>query len=165
MARLVIQSGEFEGKCFDLLEERITVGRAADNSIRLDDKTVSSHHATLTADGGDYILKDLNSTNGSRVNGRRITEVKLSNGDRVRLGEVDLKYESDARRASQPLPAATRGVDLTSTTPISVTPSQLKSASPFKRREKHTNWILNAIIVVLGVVALVGIVLLLKEYF
>jgi pSer/pThr/pTyr-binding forkhead associated (FHA) protein len=162
MARLIIQSGEFEGRAFDMLEDRITIGRSADNTIRLEEKTVSSHHATLTLDGTDYILKDLNSTNGSRVNGRRITEVKLSNGDRVRLGHLDLKYESDSRKAGQPLPAATRGVDLTSTTPISVTPTALKSASPFKRRENKTNWILNGVIVVLVVAAIIGIVVLLR---
>jgi pSer/pThr/pTyr-binding forkhead associated (FHA) protein len=161
MARLVIQSGEFEGRAFDMLEPRITIGRSADNTIRLDDKTVSSHHATLTLDGTDYILKDLNSTNGTRVNGRRITETRLANGDRVRLGHLDLKYESDTKRTGQPLPAATRGVDLT-TTPISVTPSVLKSASPFKRRENKTNWILNGVILVLVVAAIIGIVVLLK---
>ncbi len=162
MVRLIIQSGEFEGRGFDMLEERITIGRSTDNTIRLEDKTVSSHHATLTLEGADYILKDLNSTNGSRVNGRRITEVKLANGDRVRLGHLDLKYESDAKKTGQPLPVVSRGVDLTSTTPLSVTPSVLKSASPFKRRENKTNWILNGVIVLLVVAAIIGIVVLLR---
>jgi pSer/pThr/pTyr-binding forkhead associated (FHA) protein len=164
MARLIVQSGDWAGRPFDLIEDRLTVGRSADNNIRVEDKTISSHHATLTFDGNDYVLKDLNSTNGSRVNGRRITEVKLSHGDHVRLGHVELRYESEARKSGQPLPPTARGVDLTTTTPLSVTPVSLTSASPFRRRTNKSHWILNGIIALLVLVAVVGIALLLKEY-
>ena len=74
MPKLQILSGVLEGKVIDLIEERITVGRAVDNTIRLEDGTVSHHHAVLVLDGSDYKLRDLNSTNGTRVNGLRIVE-------------------------------------------------------------------------------------------
>ena len=76
MPKLHILSGVLEGKVVDLTEERITMGRALDNTIRLEDGTISHHHAMLLLDGPDYKLRDLNSTNGTRVNGMRIVETK-----------------------------------------------------------------------------------------
>ena len=104
MPKVHILSGVLEGKVIDLIEERTTVGRALDNMVRLEDGTVSHHHALLVQDGTDYKLRDLNSTNGTRVNGMRIVETKLHNGDQVRIGSVELRYESDLKKASQPLP-------------------------------------------------------------
>jgi pSer/pThr/pTyr-binding forkhead associated (FHA) protein len=52
----------------ELTEDVVTVGRLSDNAIRIDDASVSSHHAQFTLSGGEYQLKDLNSTNGTRVN-------------------------------------------------------------------------------------------------
>src|SRR5438094_4865521 len=101
MPKLHILSGVLEGKVFDLIEERVTLGRALDNMIRLEDGTVSHHHAMLVVDGTDYKLRDLNSTNGTRVNAMRIVETKLHNGDAVRLGSVELRFESDVKKSSQ----------------------------------------------------------------
>ena len=53
----------------DLTENSITLGRVADNAIQIDDASVSSHHAEFTRDGDEYSLKDLDSTNGTRLNG------------------------------------------------------------------------------------------------
>ena len=87
MPKLHILSGVLEGKIVDLIEERITVGRALDNMIRLEDGTVSHHHAMFLIDGTDFKVRDLNSTNGTRVNGLRIVETKLHNGDQVRFDQ------------------------------------------------------------------------------
>src|SRR5262245_56123504 len=101
MAKLHILSGVLEGKTFDLIEERVTVGRGLDNMIRLEDGTVSHHHAILIQEGADFQLRDLNSTNGTRVNGLRIVETKIHNGDAVRFGSVEMRYESDVKKSSQ----------------------------------------------------------------
>ncbi len=98
MPKIHILSGVLEGKVIDLIEERTTVGRALDNMVRLEDGTVSHHHALLVQDGTDYKLRDLNSTNGTRVNGMRIVETKLHNGDQVRIGSVELRYDPTSRR-------------------------------------------------------------------
>jgi pSer/pThr/pTyr-binding forkhead associated (FHA) protein len=88
MPRLVAQSPEFEGKSFDLTGPEITVGRVEDNKVQVEHASVSGHHAVLKLDALDYVLKDLDSTNGTRVNGEKITEQKLRRNDVVRLGNL-----------------------------------------------------------------------------
>ena len=56
MPKLHVMSGLLEGKVFDLLEERVTVGRALDNLIRMEDGTISHHHAMFVLDGDGYKL-------------------------------------------------------------------------------------------------------------
>ena len=79
----------------DLTDETITLGRVADNMIQIDDASVSSHHAELVRDGDDYILRDLDSTNGTRLNGQPHREGKLKEGDQVRFGNIETLYESE----------------------------------------------------------------------
>jgi Protein of unknown function (DUF3662)/Inner membrane component of T3SS, cytoplasmic domain len=64
----------------------VTIGRAPDNDLVLDDRRVSRHHAQLQARRGMLVLTDLNSANGSRVNGVAISEVALGAGDRIEIG-------------------------------------------------------------------------------
>jgi predicted component of type VI protein secretion system len=166
MPKLHVQSGMLQGKVFELVEEHITVGRATDNVIRLDDGTVSSHHATLTLKDGDYTVKDLNSTNGTRVNGLRVSEQKLQNGDIVRFGSVDMKYESDVKKASAPLPPPTAGVDLTKSTPRGgAAPPPSFGASQFGRAKKKGLSPLQLTIIGLAVLAIVAIAYFLIKFF
>jgi hypothetical protein len=143
MPKLHILSGVLEGKAFDLVEERVTCGRALDNMIRLEDGTVSHHHAMFVLDGSDYKLRDLNSTNGTRVNGLRIVETKVNNGDQVRMGSVEMRFESDLKKASQPLPPTQTGVDLSQFGAGGSPPPKFGSASPFgrKRGGERSPWI------------------------
>lgn len=136
MPRLHILSGVLEGKVYDLAEERITVGRALDNLIRLDDGTVSHHHALLVLEGLDYKLRDLNSTNGTRVNGLRVADQLLHNGDQVRLGSVEMRYESEAKKTTQPLPPSQTGVNLSEVGGTGAPPPTFSTASPFGRKKK-----------------------------
>ncbi len=64
----------------------LTIGRSADNDLVVDDRRVSRHHARLQARRGMLVLTDLESANGSRVNGVAISEVALGAGDRIELG-------------------------------------------------------------------------------
>jgi len=134
--KLHILSGQLEGKVFDLLEERVSVGRALDNTIRMEDGTVSHHHAIFVLDGDSYKLRDLNSTNGTRVNTMRITETKLTNGDQVRMGSVEMRFESDLKKTSQPLPPSQAGVDIAELGKGDGPPVAFGSASPFGRRKR-----------------------------
>ncbi len=65
----------------------LTIGRASDNALALDDDRVSRHHARLQARGGLLVLTDLDSTNGTRVNGTVIGEVAVGNGDVIEFGD------------------------------------------------------------------------------
>lgn len=74
----------------------LTIGRAADNGLALDDNRVSRHHARLRARHGMLVLSDLDSTNGIRVNGVRVTEVALGVGDRIEIGGTVLVVDAVA---------------------------------------------------------------------
>ena len=137
MPKIHLLSGILEGKAFDLVDDRVTIGRALDNMIRVEDGTVSHHHAMFVLDGREYKLRDLNSTNGSRVNGLRVVETVLSNGDQVRLGSVEMRYESDVRKASQPLPPSQTGVDLSNVGKGAVPPPCPDRAAPAGARNRH----------------------------
>ena len=136
MPKLHILSGQLEGKVFDLLEERVTVGRALDNTIRMEDGTISHHHSMFVLEPDGYRLRDLNSTNGTRVNGMRTTDTKLNNGDQVRMGSVEMRYEADIKKVSQPLPPQQVGVDINEVGAGGGAPPTFTSASPFGRKKR-----------------------------
>lgn len=72
------------------------VGRSQENDIRFDNDTVSSHHAEIYhLPDGSFQICDLDSTNGTWVNGQRVRAALLQNGDVVELGEVRLRFRSD----------------------------------------------------------------------
>jgi predicted component of type VI protein secretion system len=132
MPRLIVQSPEFANLTFDLLESEISVGRAADNKIHIEHGSLSSHHAVLTSGGGDYTVRDLNSTNGTRVNGNRIAQQRLQRGDILQLGNIEAYYDSEIGGAQQPLPDPTVGNEYGSET--SERPSNYANVSPFGRK-------------------------------
>jgi hypothetical protein len=87
--RLVIHLADGSERAVDLREGRMNVGRAPDAAIRLPLPEISGHHAELHWDGTQLALRDLSSTNGTEVNGRRLTEwTVLRDGDRIRWGPV-----------------------------------------------------------------------------
>src|SRR5438270_13448423 len=103
MPKLILTT-EAQGKvAYEFAERSITIGRAPDNMIVIDDASVSSRHALLELSGETYRLKDLESTNGTKVNGVPITDTVLRFEDRIRFGAIEARFEPDVR-GSQPLP-------------------------------------------------------------
>jgi hypothetical protein len=78
---------------FDLGGALISIGRASDNDVILDDPLVSRHHCQLKLQHGAYGLADLGSRNGSFVNGQQVNEVALGPGDRIRIGSTDIEFQ------------------------------------------------------------------------
>jgi len=77
------------------LDRSVTIGRKNENDIVLKDPYVSGRHARLILDEGAFFLEDLDSANGSYLNGDRIMDVvKLKNGDRIKFGQVEFLYVS-----------------------------------------------------------------------
>lgn len=74
----------------------LTIGRDPENALVLDDRRVSRRHAEIRLRLGRYTLYDLQSTNGTFVNGRRVAEVALSDGDRVQIGGTEMVIEQEA---------------------------------------------------------------------
>ena len=73
----------------------LTIGRATDNDLVLRDERVSRHHGRIAGRRGALLYSDLGSTNGSEVNGQRVTEVVLGPGDLIRVGASTLEVEVD----------------------------------------------------------------------
>jgi pSer/pThr/pTyr-binding forkhead associated (FHA) protein len=105
MPKLHILSPSSIATTIELTERLITIGRTTENTIRIQDTNVSSRHGILVRDGEEYQLHDFKSTNGTFVNGERIMAVKLPDGASIRLGSVELRYESGLARVA-PIGAA-----------------------------------------------------------
>lgn len=102
MARLVILSEGFTGKAHELAVDKTTIGRVDDNTFPIPEGSVSSHHCEILIRGMDVIVHDLNSTNGTFINGHQITgEAPLKAGQILRLGQVEMRLEdaSSAQKA------------------------------------------------------------------
>lgn len=161
MPKLTISTSDGNNITHDLEEELITVGRLPDNMIQIDDPSVSSHHAQLTLAGGDYHLKDLNSTNGTRVNGQTTGEAQLQDGDHVRFGKVEAVYHSEIPAEPRPLPK--ESVAAAPPAESSHRPADFANASPFKSKKKKTDplaagiiaFAILAILVFCGAVAMI----------
>jgi len=91
MSRLVILSEGSKGASHELKVDRTTIGRVEDNTFQIPDASVSSHHCEILRKGADVVVKDLDSTNGSFINGEKITESVLKPGQTLRLGQVELQ--------------------------------------------------------------------------
>ncbi len=85
---------------YTLDKEVMTIGRKDDNDIRIDNLAVSGHHAKLLTIFGDSFLEDLNSTNGTFVNGHSIDKHALKNGDVITIGKHELRYINYNNRPS-----------------------------------------------------------------
>ncbi len=135
MPKLTIRSDSGEQTSHDLTEGTITIGRSPENAIHLEDISVSSRHAELTLRAENCYLKDLDSTNGTLVNGAPVTQAQLRAGDRIRFGKIDVYYECDAPSDAQPLPrleeVQARPAEL------SARPADFANASPFASAKKE----------------------------
>jgi len=93
--RLVGTQGTYSGRIFEITSESVTIGRDQGNSIALaEDSTVSRRHATITKTDSEYTIRDEGSSNGTFVNGARITEQKLRPGDEVQIGGTRFRFET-----------------------------------------------------------------------
>jgi hypothetical protein len=91
-ARVVIISGDQAGAAYPL-KDTVTLGRADSNTIALKDAKTSRQHAQIQQHGNQFILVDLNSSNGTYVNGQRIEEHVLQNNDEIQIGDYILQFQ------------------------------------------------------------------------
>jgi len=100
MARLVLLSEGLTGRSYELKTEKTTVGRVSDNSFEIPEASVSSHHAELHLRGNEVLVKDLDSTNGTFINGEKVSEAVLKPGQILRLGMVEMRLETGEAAAA-----------------------------------------------------------------
>lgn len=86
--------------------ETVTIGRLTDNVIVIDSPSVSSHHAHVFRSAQDFMIEDLQSTNGTFVNGKRISRCKLTHGDTVGVGKHKLVFNLAGDAAASESPEA-----------------------------------------------------------
>jgi hypothetical protein len=87
---LEVLNGDQAGRRFVLKRGMASIGRGLENDVVIEDPSVSRHHAQIKHRHGQFCLFDLDSTNGTRLNGLPVAESVLGNGDRITLGDVDL---------------------------------------------------------------------------
>ena len=134
MAHLQILFPDGSTQTYEIKDEQITVGRTEDNTIKISDESVSSHHAEIIFDGQHYLLRDLGSTNGTFAGESQISEVLLSDGMEIRFGAVAAIFsnvEASPPINFQPLPESSQPI--TEVAQISARPENFISSSPIPR--------------------------------
>jgi len=157
MPKLIVSLPDSGDASHDLTDPLITVGRISENSLQIEDASVSSRHAQLTVDeSGDYILEDIGSTNGTSLNGRELepeTPHKLQDGDRIVFGKIEVGYVSENPAEARPLPEAEEVAAVVAET--STRPADFSNASPFQKKKDKKDPIGLALIA-LAVVAILA---------
>lgn len=95
MARMILSLNGQTLAEYNLSKERYTVGRLSDNDIRIDHPAISGHHSLVINILNDSFLEDLNSTNGTYVNGKLIKKHALAHGDVITIGHHQLRFVDD----------------------------------------------------------------------
>ncbi len=103
--KLVMQSGSQPGYSFELIKDRMTLGRGSNADVQLADLTASRVHAQISREPAGYFLQDLGSANGTFVNNERVTSPRLLHpGDVIGIGQTQLVVEESAATiASEPI--------------------------------------------------------------
>jgi pSer/pThr/pTyr-binding forkhead associated (FHA) protein len=99
---LVILNGDFAGMRYELTSDETLIGRNPTTDITLLDEGISREHTMILFDGvdGEYLIEDLQSTNGTKVNGKRVRSATLAHGDEVQIGHTRFRF----LRAGEPEP-------------------------------------------------------------
>src|SRR5437899_9074611 len=100
MAKLVVLSAGMTGRTHELNVDKTTIGRVEDNTFQISEPSVSSHHCEVLLRGADVVVRDLESTNGTFINGEKVRESVLKPGQVLRLGQIEMRLETDSTTAS-----------------------------------------------------------------
>jgi pSer/pThr/pTyr-binding forkhead associated (FHA) protein len=101
--KLIIEDDEGRKTVVPFVREEITIGRQEGNTIRLTERNVSRRHARLMRQNGHVVVEDLGSSNGTRINGERISgQSTVKDGDLIQIGDYDLALQSDVAAAARP---------------------------------------------------------------
>ena len=183
--KLSVRQGPHPNLVLELDQDSYTIGREAGNEIVIEDPQVSRRHAQLTRQGASYLIEDIGSTNGTYVNGKRVTApVLLSNGDMIGLADtivlavqaplttgVEATVVSDAAHyapptqpaftppaVQQPVQAAPAVRQPTYTPPPQYMPPQPEANAPIKTDNRRTILIGVGCLALILVVCMIGFV-------
>jgi len=161
MPHLTISTPDAGAITYELENEVTSIGRTDENDLTIEDGSVSSSHARITLQpGGGILLEDLDSTNGTKVNGEPLTgSIPLNGGETILFGSVEVQYVADNASAeggeSQSAEAAAQpDAEEYSAVPAEVSkrPEDFASEAPFPKRKKQSDPI-GTLAMVAGIVA------------
>jgi predicted component of type VI protein secretion system len=162
MLKLVVLSEGMTGRTLALTADKTTIGRTEDNTFPVAESSVSSHHCEVLLRGSEVLVRDLSSTNGTFINGEKVTESVLKPGQVLRLGQLVMRLESDA-----PAPSSKRPLDRTTVITGGVSLSDLDHTGQtdlfhprgtgFSKRSNEGNRIFIIVAIIVGVV--IGVML------
>lgn len=162
MPKLVVLSQGLTGLSYELKVEKTTVGRVEDNAFQIAEPSVSSHHCEFLLRGNDVVVKDLNSTNGTFLNGQPVTgEAVVKAGQIVRLGQVEVRVEGaePAKKVVDRTMIMPKGVKVDELSHAGTQPSAFTKDSPFSKKDNKGTKLFIAGAIVLGVVIIAAVVL------
>lgn len=161
MAYLMGMSGSVKGQKFDIHKDRMTIGRNQINDVVLTDEAVSSQHCYLAKRGENYVLHDLNSTNGTIVNFERIKEeVALKPKQVIQIGSCEFMFNDDSVDGAGASTASLSQVVVDMGRPV-INPTFFESVSPFDTRRKNSRSMWLVVFVVIGLAVLTGLLVFL----
>lgn len=165
MPSLTISSDVLPTREYQLNKPEITVGRIEGNDIQIEHGSVSGRHAILIKQGEDYLVRDNNSTNGTTVNGSKITEHLLKSGDVIFFGYIQAVYQSTSGAGGVPLPDPGAGREFHVASESTVPPN-FTNLSPFGRKsEESSSKPLDMANIGLGIVASLVLLFVLYRFF
>lgn len=165
MAVLIGMSGDVKGKTYNLDEGDFSIGRSSDNTVSINNATVSGHHCKIAREGEHYVLQDLGSTNGTRVNTKDVQTHSLKPKDLVQVGSVEFLFNSEAEITSDG-----EDIPMTQTEVIvgsgrSAAPDSFENISPFGTRQRDSSGAWIAVIGIMAALALAGVAFLIYRLF
>lgn len=95
MPKMIVSIDEVVIKEVQITKDRTTLGRRPYNDIVIDNLAVSGEHAVILVAGTDVFLEDLNSTNGTYINGKAVKKQQLRHGDGIEIGKYKIKFMAD----------------------------------------------------------------------
>jgi pSer/pThr/pTyr-binding forkhead associated (FHA) protein len=157
MMKLVVLSPGMTGRSQELKVDKTTIGRMEGNTFQIAEPSVSSHHCEVLLRGNEVMVRDLDSTNGTYISGQKVTESTLKPGQILRLGQIEIRLETDASGTPEKA-----HFDRTMVIPGGVKLTELEQGargsgfdtkgSGFSRKDNKINQIFIIIGVVLGLV-------------
>lgn len=112
-ARLIVLSEPSRGRGHDVQEGMHSIGRSDRATIIIPDGTISSVHCEIHREGDSYVVHDLGSTNGTRVNGERVDgQMNIHSGDVIQVGEIEILFDCDGVSLTTVSDSGTRVIDL-----------------------------------------------------
>jgi pSer/pThr/pTyr-binding forkhead associated (FHA) protein len=158
MPRLVVLTEGFKERSCELKVGKTTIGRVEDNAFQIPEPSVSSHHCEVSLLGTVVSVKDLDSTNGTFIDGDPVKETVLKSGQTLRLGQIELRLDGGAPATQTKASPAPAGIKLNELE----TGPRTKSAAVdgvFKKKSNKVNKIFMIVGITLGLIIIAALVL------